>query len=70
LPYTLCSHIFSEKSQRFVLKITLNSNIMIDFDKIGDLSFMIEDYEPKKIKKAKKYGKKSSKHRKRIKKNK
>ena len=27
---------------------------MIDFDKIGDLSFMIEDYEPKKIKKAKK----------------
>jgi hypothetical protein len=43
---------------------------MIDFDKIGDLSFMIEDYEPKKIKKAKKYGKKSSKHRKRIKKNK
>ena len=43
---------------------------MIDFDKIGDLSFMIEDYEPKKIKKAKKYGKKSSKYRKRIKKNK
>jgi hypothetical protein len=43
---------------------------MIDFDKIGDLSFMIEDYEPKKIKKAKKYGKKSSRKHKRIKKNK
>jgi hypothetical protein len=27
---------------------------MIDFDKIGDLSFMIEDYEPKKNKKGKK----------------
>ena len=27
---------------------------MIDFDKIDDLSFMIEDYEPKKIKKGKK----------------
>jgi hypothetical protein len=43
---------------------------MIDFDKIGDLSFMIEDYEPKKIKKAKNYGKKSSRKHKRIKKNK
>ena len=43
---------------------------MIDFDKIGDLSFMIDDYEPKKIKKAKNYGKKSSRKHKRIKKNK
>jgi len=43
---------------------------MIDFEKIGDLSWMIQDYEPKKIKKAKNYGKKSSKQRKRIKKNK
>ena len=43
---------------------------MIDFDKIGDLSFMIEDYEPKKIKKAKNYGKKSSRKHKRNKKNK
>lgn len=43
---------------------------MNDDEEIGDLSWMIRDYEPKKIKKAKNYGKKSSKQRKRIKKNK
>ena len=43
---------------------------MIDFDKIDDLSFMIDDTDSKKIKKAQKYGKKSSKQRKLIKKNK
>jgi len=34
---------------------------MIDFDKIDDLSFMINDIDSKKIKKAKKYGKKNCK---------
>ena len=43
---------------------------MIDFDKIDDLSFMIEDNIPKKIKKTKKNGKKNSKYRKLIKKSK
>jgi len=43
---------------------------MIDFDKIEDLSFMINDIDLKKLKKIKKYGKKSIKHSKRIKKNK
>jgi hypothetical protein len=43
---------------------------MIDFDKIDDLSFMIDDIDSKKLKKAKNYGKKSSRKYKRIKKNK
>ena len=43
---------------------------MIDFDKIDDLSFMIDDIDSKKIKKAKNYGKKSSRKHKLIKKNK
>jgi hypothetical protein len=34
---------------------------MIDFDKIDDLSFMINDIDSKKIKKTKKYGKKNCK---------
>jgi hypothetical protein len=41
---------------------------MIDFEKIDDLSFMIDDTDSKKLKKTKKYGKKSIKQRKRIKK--
>jgi hypothetical protein len=41
---------------------------MIDFDKIDDLSFMIDDIDSKKLKKEKKYGKKSCKQRKFIKK--
>ena len=43
---------------------------MRDFEKIDDLSFMINDFDEKKPKKMKKYGKKSSKQRKRFKKNK
>jgi hypothetical protein len=43
---------------------------MIDFDKIDDLSFMIDDSEQKKLKKAKKNGKKSSRKYKFIKKRK
>jgi hypothetical protein len=43
---------------------------MIDFDKIDDLSFMIDDIDSKKLKKAKNYGKKSNRKHKRIKKNK
>ncbi len=43
---------------------------MNDDVEVGDLSWMIRDYEPKKIKKAKNYGKKSSKRSKRTKKNK
>ena len=70
MPDCFCSRIFYEKNQYFSKRITLNSKYMIDFDKIGDLSFMIDDYEPKKIKKAKNYGKKSSRKYKRIKKNK
>ena len=43
---------------------------MIDFEKIDDLSFMIDDIDSKKLRKIKKYVKKIIKHRKRIKKNK
>jgi hypothetical protein len=41
---------------------------MIDFDKIDDLSFMIDDTDSKKLKKVKKNGKKIYKQCKRIKK--
>lgn len=41
---------------------------MIDFDKIDDLSFMIQDFDSKKLKRIKKHGKKSINQRKRIKK--
>ena len=34
---------------------------MIDFDKLDDLSWMIQDFEYKKPKKIKKYGKKNCK---------
>ena len=40
-------------------KIKLNSKYMIDFNKIDDLSFMIDDIDSKKAKKVKNYGKKS-----------
>jgi hypothetical protein len=43
---------------------------MIDFDKIDDLSFMIDDTDSKKPKKVKNYGKKSSRKYKLIKKSK
>ncbi len=43
---------------------------MIDFDKIDDLSFMIDDIDSKKIKKAKNYGKKSCRKHNFLKKNK
>jgi hypothetical protein len=43
---------------------------MIDFDKIDDLSFMIDDIDSKKLKKAKNYGKKSCRKHKFLKKNK
>jgi hypothetical protein len=68
--YYVCSCVFSDKNQKFAKKITLNSKYMIDFEKIDDLSFMIDDIDSKKLTKIKKYGKKSIKHRKRIKKNK
>jgi hypothetical protein len=42
-----------------IKKIKLNSKYMIDFDKIDDLSFMIDDIDSKKQKKVKNYGKKS-----------
>ena len=51
-------------------KIIINSKYMIDFDKIDDLSFMIDDSVSKKLKKAKKNGKKSSRKYKLIKKSK
>ena len=51
-------------------KIKLNSKYMIDFNKIDDLSFMIDDIDSKKLKKAKNYGKKSIRKYKRIKKSK
>jgi hypothetical protein len=41
---------------------------MIDFDKIDDLSFMIDDIDSKKLKKTKKNGKKIYKQRKFVKK--
>ena len=48
--------------------MVINSKYMIDFDKIDDLSFMIDDFDSKKLKKSNKNGKKSIKQRKRIKK--
>lgn len=43
---------------------------MIDFDKIDDLSFMIDDIDSKKLKKVRKNGKKICKQRKFVKKRK
>ena len=68
--YYVCSRVFFKENQYFSKRITLNSKYMIDFDKIDDLSFMIDDIDSKKLKKAKNYGKKSSRKYKRIKKNK
>jgi hypothetical protein len=57
-----------ERCKNTTTKFFINSKYMIDFDKIDDLSFMIQDFDSKKLKRIKKHGKKSINQRKRIKK--